>query len=115
MKKNNTVVDLIRHIPFIRQDEDSEPDQIYEKTSAVDYNGGRFRRIASPDKPYPGIADPLVEMTALPSHVVTLAKTSGGRDGYYVFLNTKRGTILCCDFQDGPEHTDLSQVGVKHL
>ena len=99
MKKNDTVVDLIRHIPFIRQDEDSEPYQIYEKTLAVDYNGGRFQRIASLDKPYPDVADPLVEITAFPSHVVTPAKTSGGRrDGYYIFLNTKRGTNFVLRF-----------------
>ncbi|KAK3178709.1 hypothetical protein OEA41_000846 [Lepraria neglecta] len=113
MEKNDTIVDIIRHIPFIRQDEDSKPYQIYEKTSAVDYNGGTFHGIASLDKPYPDVADPLEEMTTLPSHVVTLAKTSGGRDGYYIFLDTERGTITYCDFQDGPEHTDLSQVGVK--
>ena len=115
MKENDTVVDLIRHIPFIRPDEDSEPYQIYEKTSAVDYNGGTFHGIASLDKPYPDVADPLEEMTTLPSHVVTFAKTSGGRDGYYIFLDTERGTITYCDFQDGPEHTDLSQGGVKAL
>jgi len=66
----------------------------------VDYNGGEFRRqLEIPSvKPSPDIADPMKGATSIPSHVVTLAQTSGGRDGYYILLDTERGTITMCDF-----------------
>ncbi len=59
--------------------------------------------------------DPMKEATTLPSHVVTLANTNGGREGYFIFLDTERGTITICDFQDGPKSTKLSQASVNGL
>jgi len=117
LKKNETVIDLIQHMPFIRRDDEFDPYQIYEKTSAVDYNGQDFKKqITVVSKPSPDIADPMEEATSVPSHVVTLAQTSGGRDGYYILLDTERGTITICDFQIGPRvYTELSQVGVIRL
>ncbi len=115
LKKNDTVIDLIQHIPFVLRDDNNEPYQIYEKTCAVDYNGRCFKTTASFNKPSPHVADPLKEETILPSHVMTIANTTGGRDGYYFLLDTERGTITMCDFQIGPEPTKLSQVGVDRL
>lgn len=114
LNKNDTVVDLIRHIPFIRQDWDERdvPFQIYEKTAAVDYDGEAFRGGLRYKHPSPDIAGPMEEETTLPAHVMTLAQTRGGRDGYYFFLDTERGTVTMCDFQVGrPSATELSQVG----
>lgn len=110
LEKNETVVDLLRHIPYIGLD-NNHPFQIYEKTSAVDYSGEDCEKWTTYNNP-----DPIQETTTLPPHVVTLANTGGGRDGYYFFLDTERGTITRCDFQDGPEPTELSEVsrlGVK--
>ena len=114
LKKNDIVVDHIRHIPFVQRDNSFEPYQIYEKTSAVDYNGRVSRRGATFSDT--DVADPQEEATVLPSHVVTLADTSGGRDGYFFLFDTERGTITICDFQDGPRNcTELSQASVNFL
>ena len=65
---------------------------------------------------------PIEEATFVPSHVMHLAQTSGGRDGYYILIDTERGTITLCDFQDGPayieaapDYTDLSEVEIRIL
>lgn len=111
LKKNDTVVDLMQHLPYIRQDQEYTPYQIYEKTCAVDYSGRYFQESATHVPPDPTMAEPIEEETTLPSHVMTLARTPGGRDGYFFFIDTERGTITMCDFQDGrPWPTKLSQV-----
>lgn len=106
MKKNDVVLDLIRHIPFVRREGRDEPYQIYEETTAVDYNGVGFQ-----DAPVSG--DPIEEITIVPAHVMTLATTPGGREGYYFFIDTERGTITIMDFQQGPAPTELTQVGLS--
>ena len=112
LKKNDTVVDLIQHLPYVKQDDEFSPYQIYETTCAVDYSGRYFQSAATFAHPSPVIADPIEEETTIPSHVMTLARTPGGRDGYFFFIDTERGTITMCDFQDGrPSATKLSQVG----
>lgn len=78
MKKNDVVLDLIRHIPFVRREGRDEPYQIYEETTAVDYNGVGFQ-----DAPVSG--DPIEEITIVPAHVMTLATTSR-RQGGILFL-----------------------------
>ena len=114
MNKTDTVVDLLRHIPYIERDSEWEPYQIYEKTSVMDYTGEYFRKFSVACK-NPHSADPMDVVTALPPHVATIANTSEGRDGYYFFLDTERGTMTMCDFQDGPDPTELSQVRVTCL
>lgn len=113
MKKNDTVIDLLQHMPYIRDDGEDDEYQIYDKTMAVDYEGKAFRKMATFKNPTPDVADPIEEVTTLPSHVVTLAKPAGGVNGYYFFLDTERGTISICDFQDGAEFNELSQVSVN--
>jgi hypothetical protein len=82
------------------EDEDDDPYQIYEKTTAVDYTGWAFRED-------PSIAVPLQEQTTLPSQVVTLATAPGGMGkrshGFgagkmfdcplFLFLAAKRGLV----------------------
>ncbi len=59
----------------------------------------------------PDIADPMEEICEVQGHVVTIAQTSGGRDGYYILCDTERWTITICDFQIGPGMgTELSLV-----
>ena len=40
-----------------------------------------------------------------------LATTLGGREGYYFFIDTERGTITIMDFQQGLRPTELTHVG----
>lgn len=59
----------------------------------------------------PSIADPMEEICEVQGHVVTIAQTSGGRDGYYILCDTERWTVTLCDFQVGPGMgTKLSRV-----
>lgn len=101
--KSDAAVDLIRHIPFIRRDDMYDPYQIYDHTCCVDYNGKDFVEQSNE-------GDPIEDLTTVSEHVVTLAGTPGGRDGFYFLLDTERGTVTMCDFQVGPSQTELSQV-----
>lgn len=101
MKKSDAVVNLLKHLPYIRHDTNHDPYQIYETTSGVDYSGDNFRTMGVKYQD-PTAGDPYKVVTVLPSHVATIATIAGGRDGYYFFLDTERGTVTRCDFQDGP-------------
>ena len=74
-----------------------DPCQIYEKISAVDYNGNYLRSIGVNYRE-PTAADPLEVETIIPSHVEMIAHTGSDRDGHYFFLVTERGTMTRCDF-----------------
>lgn len=110
LNKTDTVVDLIRHLPLIQRDKRDDPYQIYEETAAVDCTGKLFHDSTTLRPPDPGICEPLPEISTVPSHVLTLATTRGGRDGHFVLVDTSRGTITICDFQVGGSATDLSLV-----
>ncbi|KAF3806044.1 hypothetical protein GCG54_00004369 [Colletotrichum gloeosporioides] len=107
--KNDTVIDLMRHIPYIRRDEvdDFEPWQIFERTTAVDCAGDRALN-------FPGESrrEFLFEgwTIKVPAHVYVLANHPTGRDGHHIFIDTARGTVILADVQVGPKPTKLSQV-----
>ena len=92
LEKTPTVVDLIRHLPYIASEDDSDPHQIYEKTRCNDYTSAKL----------PALFEPIESWTTIPSHVLTLASIVRGRDGYFIFLDTKRGTAVLMEYQDGP-------------
>ncbi|KAL1599812.1 hypothetical protein SLS60_007617 [Paraconiothyrium brasiliense] len=99
--KDDTVLDLVRHLPYLEPPEDWEEIFIYEKCIAVNYT---YLRGTGPHN-----IDPTPEETLLPSHVVMLGFTPG-RNGHYIFIDTKRGTGTLCDFQKGGKGgTELSQ------
>jgi len=104
IKKTDTVVDLLRHIPYVQN---HVSNQIYDKTSCVDYE-----LYSTYDNPAFGWAEPPEELYTVPSHVVLFANAQG-RDGFDFLLDTRRGTITLCNFQSSPEPTELSQVSVN--
>ncbi|KAL9113308.1 MAG: hypothetical protein Q9227_002643 [Pyrenula ochraceoflavens] len=108
LNKNDDVIDLIRHLPFIKRDDYYDPYEIYEQTTVVDFTGKLLRKEAASKPHNSDLFEPLEEISTVPSHVLTLATTSGTRDGHFVFIDTSRGTGTICDFQDGPEPTALS-------
>lgn len=108
LNKTDTVINLLRHLPYVRRGKEEEPQQIYENTSAVDYRGELFEYAASTDDS--SLIAPWEEQTSLPAHVITFATTSGGRNGCYILIDTKRGTATFCDFQRGPQYSLLSEV-----
>lgn len=96
---------------MIRRDEYDDPYQIYELVSAVDYTGDVIREGFACESPGTDLAEPMAEMLdPLPAHVLCLATTRGGRNGYYVFVDTTRDAVILADLQTGPEPTDLSRV-----
>lgn len=107
LEKDEACIDLLRHIPYIRYDDkmDPGPFQIYEKCVAVDYTGSRFKKggVDFQDK---DAADPLSGETELESHKVTLARPFES-DGYYIFCDTRTGTLEVADFID-EEHRENS-------
>lgn len=118
LQKNDTVIDLIRHLPTVRRDEGDDPYQIYSLTSAVDFTGDLIREGFCGENPARDLAEPMVEMLhPLPEHVLCWATTTGGRNGYFVFVDTTRDAVILADLQTGPQPTDLSKVRVclNHL
>jgi hypothetical protein len=102
--KTATAIDLIRHLPFISPIYEKGFDlRIYElwtQTSAVHYISERF--FDGHDGVGPTIESSVPEdwQSIIPPHVVTLAVPNSGRDGEWAFLDTERGTITICDFQE---------------
>lgn len=103
LNKNDTVLDLIKHTPFVSRDSSHDVYQIYDKTSAVDYVSDRIQKSFGIPNASSEIADPMLEMTVVPAYVMTIARTSGGRDGFYFLCDTERWTITICDFQLRPK------------
>ncbi len=98
-------------MPFVSRDSSHDIYQIYDKTSAVDYVSDRIKKSFGFPSASSEIADPMLEMTVVPAYVMTIARTSGGRDGFYFLCDTERWTITICDFQVRPKDwTDLTQV-----
>ena len=100
--KSAAVIDLMKHMPYLRRPTSWDSLQIYEKTEAVDYS--------SFDGAGPHDVNPDPSLTTLPSHALMVGYARG-RNGHYIFVDTERGTFTICDFQVGPtEQTDLSEV-----
>ncbi|KAK1843719.1 hypothetical protein CCHR01_13676 [Colletotrichum chrysophilum] len=107
--KNDTVLDLMRHIPYIRRDEidDFEPWHIFERTTAVDCAGDKALN-------FPGESQRkfLFEgwTIQVPAHVYVLASHPTGRDGHHIFIDTERGTVILADVQVGPKPTNSRRL-----
>lgn len=108
--KNDTVADLMKHIPYIRRtkEDDWDPWMVYEGATAVDFTGDVV--LSLPTKyaneflfePQEGT------ISDIPPHVFVYATIPGGRDGHFIFIDTERGTIVLADAQVGPKPTRLS-------
>ena len=99
LRKNDTAIDLLRHLPYIDR-EDSDGYEVYELTAMVDYEGTQMRsdmRIAEEhgQEPDMSLIEPASDegMTAVPPYVISLASETCGADGYWFLLDTNRGTM----------------------
>ena len=105
LDKTPTVIELMRHIPYIEAPPYSDPDQyqIYEKTICNDFMGEGFWT-GGPDQDWvrKENTEPGEGYSTIPAHVLVLAR-SETRDGYWIFIDTNRGTAVLADFQDGFE------------
>ncbi|KDN69423.1 hypothetical protein CSUB01_05340 [Colletotrichum sublineola] len=118
--KNDTVTDLMRHIPYIRRtkEDDWDPWEIYGKATAVDFTSDIVLELPTkyaneslfePEEGY---------VSDIPPHVFVYATIPCGFHGRYIFIDTKRGTIIVADPQNGPKPTPLSDpiaVDRKHV
>ncbi|KAF6813829.1 hypothetical protein CSOJ01_04394 [Colletotrichum sojae] len=110
--KDAAVADLMRHMPYIQRDEadENDPWMIYEKTAAVDYAGevilGRRNKRGVEHLVEPEMEEMFCGMP--PAHVYVLATHAGGRDGHFVFVDTRRAVVVVADWQVGPRSTELS-------
>lgn len=100
LRKNDRVVDLLRHIPYVRRDSQHDIHQVEELCVMIDYrNRGRYSRF-----------EPLEEICTIPAHVVTLAEPWKSVNGAFLLLDTNRATITHYCPQFRTPFTKLSQV-----
>lgn len=86
LRKNETVIDLLRHLPYI--DEYAEGcSQVSYQTTVIQHNGPSARWSLSSDN-VEGTMEP-VGCGKLPDYVVAL--TQGGRYGSWLLLDTHAG------------------------
>ena len=98
------VVDVIRHIPYIHWGDYEQPCMIYSLTTCMDYDALWL-------KEHPGSRDCEIGDgdTALGPHVLNLAQSTSGRNGFHFILDTSRGTITLYNVQ-GTDSMPLSLV-----
>ena len=116
LRKDATVIDLIRHLPYIsRLDAYNGTYEVYWRTAAVDYEGEQTRRAISLAKQYNENVDltgiDLLEeggSRSIPSHAFLLASQIFWISGCNIVLDTKQGTITLMD-----DNRDLGAGTVK--
>ncbi|KAI8263232.1 hypothetical protein K4K56_005652 [Colletotrichum sp. SAR 10_98] len=89
--KNDTVADLMRHIPYV--------DFAGEVVLSLPNKYAHEELFEIPEEAYPH---------ELPSHVFVFAIVPEGRDGHFILVDTERGTIVLMDLQTVTKPTRLS-------
>lgn len=95
LQKDNNVIDLLRHLPYITAD-DEGCDQISYQTRAISYDKASVEWCTYQKK----LEDAFVP-GGLPDYVVALTEGSGW--GSWLLLDTRKGTITDFIQQDQPE------------
>jgi len=102
LKKDDRVIDLIRHLPFIYKEDHSEGYQIYPMCAAVDFNGPFVTETLEKSPHDLFNIEPMEEATTAPAYVLSFAAETSGGDGFWRFINTKTGAITLYDSCVGP-------------
>lgn len=112
LNKTDTVLDIYKHIPYIKHDA-GDGYFIAKSTTCIDYTGEVFlkrklrTRLASeagPEGPE-GHGGPLWDRLRQPEHIAILADCVQSRNGFYIALDTRDGTaarLRPLDEQDSP-------------
>ena len=104
LKKNETVIDLMRHLPYITREESQGAPEIYPLTAAVDYEGEQMRRAMRFAEERGQEVDLFAiepdageGLTTIPANMLVLASETSGADGFWFLLDTDRGTMTLYD------------------
>lgn len=129
MEKTDTVVDLLKHIPYISQDVE-ETYQIQEKCVCNDYTGKYFERAAvgfqdqhSMDPLPESMIEDVWDRFKEPQHIVTLAQSATGDAGWHIFYDTRDGQLAlvetidgtCVTYDNPKEYFDAAKDGFREL
>lgn len=98
--KDETVVDLLKHLPYIRRDRALEPYQIFENCSCNDYSGKHFENAAVKLQ-----SRRVMELDEIEPHIGRLAQGEPADNGYFIYCDTKEGTIELLDWIVGKHRT----------
>ena len=110
LHKNDTVIDLLRCLPYITRADSSIAHEIYPLTAVVDYEGEqmqrsiRWARAYGKEKVDLFAIEPATSegQTSVPAHMLALASETNGANGFFFLLNTDRGTMTLYEgFVDG--------------
>ncbi len=112
LNKDDTVIDLMRHLPYIYKDDHSEGHEIYTMTAAVDYIGPYVSSCMESGSTFN--IEPPEEYTSIPPYVLTLAAETSGGDGSWILVNTRRGTVTLYEPTDGPDKSPLGKGTVRN-
>lgn len=104
MDKDATVMDLIRHLPYIQPNEDNMP-QIYPYSKPIDFTGEELR-----DFRFHGVAEPQVDYGYKVGKSVLTLSAAEGRVGSYFMVDTKRGTISLVDYESPTRPTAFPEA-----
>ena len=104
INKSSAVNDLIRHLPYIEHSR-GNPYEICRRSYPIDFMGGEIREFRSR-----GVAEPQesASLAKVPENVLTIS-IAPGREGSYLMVDTKRGTITVMDGECPTQPTELSQ------
>ncbi|KAB8360886.1 hypothetical protein FH972_024619 [Carpinus fangiana] len=106
LEKTDTVIDLLRHIPYIDQEDTYDRHMFADMCAPLDFRGEYARK-------HLGFEDnfgPISEEATLGPHAITIGQCVGGRNGTYLILDTERGTITPFAPQWSTKSNELSQI-----
>ncbi|TEA17852.1 hypothetical protein C8034_v012046 [Colletotrichum sidae] len=112
--QNDTVVDLMEHIPYITREEVSYGNtwMVYERACPVHFTGDLVLSL-----PTRYALESLFEpeegrLGNIPPHVCAYATHSSGHcDGHFIFINTERGVVMLADWQVAVRRMDVDFRG----
>nr|POE65289.1 hypothetical protein CFP56_34956 [Quercus suber] len=106
LEKSDTVIDLLKHIPYIRQDEHGTQYQIFESTACNDFSGTWFEKTGI-DFHDENATEPMLECKdedteeMFEPYMATLARAAQGDNGWHLFCDTRDGSLELADITVG--------------
>ena len=120
-KKNDEVMALMRHLPYIERNDHATAHPVYPLTACVDYDGKFVRQqINFANETHQDLdllsIEPDDEDEQVPSEVLCLASETSGADGCWFLLDTDLGVITFYDPMKGKRRkgTVITKVNSKH-